>query len=92
MATLAEVARKPFWHGSEVDLGILEASYVHKCAACESATLPSDIFGELVRSDDLITRPLTFTGSEVTVPTDPGLGVELDHDALERHRTRQWTL
>lgn len=92
MATLAEVARKPFWHGSEVDLGILEAAYVHKCAACEAATLPSDIFGELVRTDDLITEPLSFSGSQVSVPTGAGLGVELDLDALERHRTRQWTL
>ena len=92
LATLAEAARKPFWHGSEVDLGILEAAYVHKCAACESATLPSDILGELVRSDDLITEPLHFAGAQVTVPTGPGLGVDLDLDALARHRTQHWTL
>lgn len=90
LATFAEASHKPFWHGSEVDLGILEASYVHKCAACEAATLPSDIFGELVRSDDLIVEPLRFSGSQVHVPTAPGLGVELDRDALERHQTNNW--
>lgn len=92
LATFAEAANKPFWHGSEVDLGILEASYIHKCAACSAATLPSDIFGELVRSDDLITEPLRFTGAQVQVPTGPGLGVELDLEALQRHRTNQWSL
>jgi len=92
MATLAEAAGKPFWHGSEVDLGILEAAYVHKCAACEAATLPSDIFGELVRSDDLIVEPLQFDGPQVRVPTGPGLGVELDREALEKHRTNHWAL
>ena len=92
LATLAGLARKPFWHGSEVDLGILEASYVHKCAACEAATLPSDIFGELVRENDLIRQPLVFEGGDVLVPTGPGLGVELDLDALAEYRTNQWTL
>ena len=92
LATIADLARKPWWHGSEVDLGILEASYVHKCAACEGATLPSDIFGELVRENDLIREPLRFTGPQVAVPTGPGLGVELDLEALARYRTNTWTL
>jgi muconate cycloisomerase len=92
LATLADLACKPFWHGSEADLGILEASYVHKCAACEGATLPSDIIGELVREDDLIRQPLRFNGAYVDVPTGPGLGVELDLDALGHYRTNSWTL
>ena len=92
LATIADLARKPFWHGSEVDLGILEAAYVHKCAACEGATLPSDIFGELVRENDLIREPLRFTGAQVAVPAGPGLGVELDLEALARYRTNTWTL
>jgi muconate cycloisomerase len=92
LATLAELARKPFWHGSELDLGILEASYIHKCAACESATLPSDIFGELVRVDDLIVTPHKFDGAYVQVPEGPGLGVELDLVALDKYRTNKWTV
>lgn len=92
LATFAEAANKPFWHGSEVDLGILEAAYVHKCAACEAATLPSDIFGELVRSDDLIREPLEFSGAQIRVPTGPGLGVDLDREALTKHQTNHWTI
>ena len=92
LAIIAELAGKPFWHGSEVDLGILEAAYVHKCAACEGATLPSDIFGELVREDDLIREPLRFIGAQVAVPAGPGLGVELDLEAVARYRSNTWTL
>jgi muconate cycloisomerase len=92
LATIAELARKPFWHGSEVDLGILEAAYVHKCAASEGATLPSDIFGELVRENDLILKPLRFDGAYVSVPEGPGLGVELDVEAVKHYRTNTWTL
>jgi muconate cycloisomerase len=90
LATVAELACRPFWHGSEVDLGILEAAYVHACAACQGATLPSDIFGELVRENDLILNPLEFQGAYVVVPPGPGLGVELDLDAVAHYRTNSW--
>jgi muconate cycloisomerase len=90
MAVFSEIACKPFFHGSEVDLGILEAAYLQKCAACESATLPSDIFGELVREDDLIVEPIRFEGGQAIVPAGPGLGVELDLDMLQRYCTGHW--
>ena len=89
LADTAAVAGVPFWHGSEVDLGILEASYVHKAAACESCTMPSDIFGRLVREHDLLVAPLNFDGRFVGVPDGPGLGVELDEEALSHYSTFQ---
>ena len=83
IAAVAELAGIPFWHGSEIDLGILEASYVHKAAACANCTLPSDIFGRLIREHDLLTQPLRFDGRFVELPTGPGLGVELSESALK---------
>lgn len=92
LATTAALAGKRTWHGAEADLGILEAAYVHTAASCEMMTIPCDIFGELIRENDLIREPLRFDGCRVAVPAGPGLGVELDLDALGRHRTRTWTL
>lgn len=86
MADIADVAGIPCWHGSEVDLGILEASYLHACAAARNCTMRSDIFGERVRENDLIREPLEFREGQFKVPQRPGLGVELDLDALERYR------
>jgi muconate cycloisomerase len=86
MADIADAAGIPCWHGSEVDLGILEASYVQACAAARNCTLRSDIFGELVREDDLILERLEFRQGRVRVPQEPGLGVELDLDAVEKYR------
>jgi len=34
---IAHAANLPCWHGSEVDLGILEAMYVHSAAAARSS-------------------------------------------------------
>jgi muconate cycloisomerase len=86
MADIADAAGIPCWHGSEVDLGILEAAYLHACAAAKNCTLRSDIFGELVREDDLIIEPLEIREGRARVPQRPGLGVELDLDSLEKYR------
>lgn len=87
LASIAELEGLTCWHGSEVDLGILEASALHACAASPLCVIPSDIFGELVREDDLIVEPIRFEKGCALVPTGPGLGVELDREALARFRS-----
>ncbi len=86
MADIADAAGIPCWHGSEVDLGILEASYLHACAAARNCTLRSDIFGELVRENDLIVEPIEIKDGRARVPQKPGLGLEVDFKALEKYR------
>jgi muconate cycloisomerase len=83
---VADVAALPCWHGSEVDLGILEAAYVHSCAAARSCRWPSDIFGRHIRAHDLLRVPLALEAPYVQLPPGPGLGVELDEEALAHFR------
>jgi len=90
MADVADAAGIPVWHGSEVDLGILDAASLHACAAVRNCTLPSDIIGTLVREDDLILEPIEFCGGFARVPQGPGLGVALDEAALERYTIEKW--
>jgi muconate cycloisomerase len=86
MADVADAAGIPCWHGSEVDLGILEAAYLHACSAARNCVLRSDIFSELVREDDLIVEPIEIKNGRARVPQRPGLGVEVDLQALEKYR------
>jgi muconate cycloisomerase len=89
LAEIAQLEGKTCWRGSEVDLGISETMGLHIAAASESCTIPSDIFGELVREDDLIVAGIGFRRGAAVVPTGPGLGVELDRKALGRYATGQ---
>lgn len=84
---VATTAALSCWHGSEVDLGILEAMYVHQAAAARSCTWPSDIFGRMIRSHDLLETPLHFEPPYVHVPQGPGLGVTVSPDAVARFKT-----
>lgn len=87
LAYLAEAAGLSVWRGSGVDLGIADAAAVHACAAAPSCTIPSDLIGHMIRVDDLIREPLVTEGGAIRVPEGPGLGVDLDEDALDRWST-----
>ena len=85
LAHIASAAQIPFWHGSEVDLGILEAMYVHSCAASEYCVWPSDIFGRMIREHDLLKHPLSITPPFIDLPSGPGLGVDVDEEAVKHY-------
>jgi muconate cycloisomerase len=86
---VASAAGVSCWHGSEVDLGILEAMYVHSAAAAKACVWPSDIFGRMIRSHDLLKEPLEFRPPYVTLPKGLGLGVEPDEDAIRDHQINE---
>lgn len=73
----------PCWHGSGHELGIKDAAMMQSCAAAANCTLPSDILSHQ-RVDNLIVEPINIKDSYVIVPDTPGLGVELDEDALQK--------
>lgn len=89
LSEIAHLEGKECWRGSEVDLGILETMALHIAAASINCTIPSDIFGELVREDDLIKEPIQFENGAALVPQGEGLGVSLDYSALEKYKTGQ---
>jgi muconate cycloisomerase len=82
---LAGAAGMPVWHGSSHDMGISDASYLHSSAAAANCTLPSDILS-YQRVDDLIVKPIEIRDSYAMVSDQPGLGIELDEDAVNRYR------
>lgn len=84
---VAEAFGMPCWHGSGHELGIRDAAMVHSCAAAANCTLPSDILS-YQRVDDLIVKPIPIVDSYAIVPRTPGLGVELDEDAVAKYSSR----
>ena len=67
---------------SNSHLGISLAAMVHLAAATPNLTYACDTHWPWKTQDVIADSPLRFTHGAVAVPTTPGLGVELDHDAL----------
>ena len=76
------------WHGSGLELGILDAAELCAAACCRTCVRPGDQIGWLIRENDLIEETLEVKDGEIAVPSGPGIGVTLDRDALEHYRLR----
>lgn len=87
LAEIAHLEGKQCWRGSEVDLGILETMALHIAAASINCTIPADLFGELVRENDLINEPIRIENGTALVPTGNGLGITLDEEAVKKYST-----
>ena len=83
------VGGMPLWI-EVVGLGPMEAFGIHLAAAMKTAVLPSItyVFSQHLYEDDLIVEEFKFKDGEVEVPKEPGLGVTVDDEALEKYRVR----
>ena len=78
-----EEAGVGFWFYSG-DFGIATAAYLHLAAATVYLDRPSQTLLRWTMEDVIVGGPLSPDGGVVDVPARPGLGVELDADALAR--------
>jgi glucarate dehydratase len=69
---------------SNSHLGISLAAMVHTAASTPHLTYACDTHWPWKDEDVIVDGVLTFVDGEVAVPSGPGLGVELDPDALGR--------
>jgi len=69
---------------SNSHLGISLAAMVHLAAATPNLTYACDTHWPWKTEDVVAGEPFRFAGGAVRVPDAPGLGVELDRDALAR--------
>jgi len=85
MAAIGNAAGLPVWHASNVDVGIRDMFYLHGATATPNCTLGSDICGNFTNEDDLLAEPIEIIDGYAIPPDRPGLGIELDEDALNRY-------
>lgn len=79
---VAEAAGVPVWCGGMLETGLGRAANL-ALAALPGFTLPGDISAsDRFYRRDIITRPFVLDGGHMAVPTGPGLGVEIDPEAL----------
>jgi glucarate dehydratase len=78
-----EEAGVGFWFYSG-DLGIATAAYLHIAAATQFLEQPSQSLLRWTTEDVIVGGPFSPECGVVPVPSGPGLGVELDEEALAR--------
>ncbi len=87
LAHLAETYGIPVNRHACVESSISTFAALQVLACLPNLTDGNQVMHHLLR-DQLVTTPLDLTGGRVTVPDAPGLGFEIDHDAVERFTVR----
>ena len=84
-AAIAEDAGIPVTHHCAFDLGIRTAAVLHAVAGLPGFSLPPDTvyYGW---AEDVIDDPFEIVDGAIDLPTDPGLGIDIDMDTVETYR------
>ncbi|TFG25767.1 MAG: mandelate racemase/muconate lactonizing enzyme family protein [Promethearchaeota archaeon] len=74
-------------------LGIASAMHIHfHSAFYNDIDHPTELFGQEMLQDDLITNPIKYHDGKAEVPKGAGWGVKLDEKALQRFATDDTTI
>jgi L-alanine-DL-glutamate epimerase-like enolase superfamily enzyme len=84
MGALCRMAGIPFVKHAFGDLGVTTAAAMHVLAALPGPVLAHQQFIQICEHQ-LLESPLVFEDGHLKVPTGPGLGIELDRDAIEHY-------
>ncbi len=85
LAHAVEVAGYSCWHGSSLETGVWQALHLHVIAAARSCTMASDLQSALIREHTLVTMDWDYKNGTLPIPSGPGIGVELDRDAVKHY-------
>jgi L-alanine-DL-glutamate epimerase-like enolase superfamily enzyme len=83
-ALMAEVTKIPLWIEHSIEDGINQVFQAHQAAAFSGVQYAISITHVLV--DDLMKEPFSMKNGFYEVPDKPGLGIQLDDDAVDRYR------
>ncbi len=66
-------------------VGVLQHLRLHASSTARNCLLASDLCSEWVREHTLVKQRMEYRDGGAVVPNRPGLGVELDHDAMKKY-------
>lgn len=92
LVALAEAARASVLIGTTQELNLGTAAVAHLGAAARILDYPSDNTGPHLYTKDVVKAPVLYEHSHLVVPEGPGLGVEVDEEALHAMTAEaEWT-
>jgi o-succinylbenzoate synthase len=90
MRRLAYIEEMPVVVTTLFDAGLGTAAAMHLAAAFPSPKYAHGLATLDFLEDDLVTKMWPALGGRLTVPRRPGIGVEIEDQALERYATGPW--
>jgi len=83
IARVAEAAGMGCYVGCMIETSLGTAAYLQVAVAAAPVTWGCELFGPLLLKGDVVRQPVRFADGAILALDGPGLGVEVDEDALE---------
>ncbi|WP_201510076.1 muconate/chloromuconate family cycloisomerase [Psychrobacter alimentarius] len=85
---MAHLAGIELYGGTMLEGPIGTAASAHVFSTYPSINFDTELFGPLLLTDDILTKPLDYNNFGLTVPTGPGLGIEVNADKVYDYAER----
>ena len=85
---IAQLAGIELYGGTMLEGPIGTVASAHVFSTYPSLAFDTELFGPLLLTDDVLVRPLDYNNFGLTVPTAPGLGIEVDNDKIYHYAER----
>ena len=84
VAAIADAAGIELYGGTMLEGAFSTVASAHLFASFANLQWGTELFGPLLITEEILTRPLDYSDFELTVPSGPGLGIELDEAKVKR--------
>lgn len=84
VAAIADAAGIELYGGTMLEGAVSTIASAHLFASFANLQWGTELFGPLLITEQILTRPLDYSDFELTVPNGPGLGIELDEEMVKR--------
>ncbi|MDF0717494.1 muconate/chloromuconate family cycloisomerase [Muricauda sp. 334s03] len=88
VAAIAEAADIGLYGGTLLEGSIGTVASAHAFSTIKKLNWGTELFGPLLLTDDIIKTKLDYSNCTLTIPTGPGLGLELDEDKLNHYKRK----
>lgn len=86
IGTICDAAGIEIYGGTMLEGAIGTTSALHVFSSFARLHWGTELFGPLLLTEEILQQPLDYSDAHVTVPTGPGLGVDLDEDRVQHFR------
>lgn len=84
VASIADAAGIELYGGTMLEGAVSTIASAHLFASLANLQWGTELFGPLLITEEILTKPLDYSDFELTVPNGPGLGIELDEVTIKR--------
>lgn len=86
VAAIADAAQVELYGGTMLEGAVGTIAAAHAFSTFRELQWGTELFGPLLLTEEILAKPLDYSDFHLTIPSTPGLGIELDEERVLHYR------